>query len=205
MTSRRARNHRHRRGVAIGIGVSVALHAVVFGALSFETAETPAGADVASPGQTPALFDVAMEIVEIREVPDVNPEVVASDRPVVNSPAPVDLPEATSASMAAASASATEIASITPADLLAATALTSPNLSMRPRFAAAREIGGARHEVGALDPHAGHDHGDEEEEEEGFWQKLGNAWGKVPMGSGGGKVCKPPKPVVVVRSEAITQ
>ena len=205
MTSRRVRNHQHRRGVIIGIGVSAALHAVVFGALRFQTAEMTADADLVGPGDEHTLFDVAMEIVEIREVPDVDPEVVASDRPVVNSPAPVDLPEPTSASMGAASASAAEIASITPADLLAATALTSPNLSIQPRFAAAREIGGALQEVGALDPHAGHDHGDEEEEGEGFWQKLGNAWGKVPMGSGGGKVCKPPKPIVVVRSEAITQ
>ena len=192
MTSRRARNHQHRRGVTIGIGVSAALHAVVFGALTFQTTDAPAGADLVGPDEAPALFNVAMEIVQIREVPEIDPEVVASDRPVVNSPAPVDLPEATSASRGAASASAAEIASLTPADLLAATALTSPNLSLRPRFAAAREIGGTLQQVGALDPHAGHDHGDEEDEGEGFWQKLGNAWGKVPLGSGGGKVCKPP-------------
>ncbi len=202
MTSRRARNHQHRRGVAVGIGVSIALHAVVFGALRFQTADLPAGADMASPGEEPAHFDIAMEIVEIREVPEINTEVVASDRPIVNSPAPVDRPEPMSASRGAASASAAEIASITPADLLAATALTSPNLSMKPRFAAARDIGGALQEVGALDPHAGQDQGDEEDEGEGFWQKLGNAWGKVPLGSGGGKVCKPP---VVIRWSAITQ
>ncbi|MYE15556.1 MAG: hypothetical protein F4Y07_03645 [Gemmatimonadetes bacterium] len=205
MTSRRARNNRHRRGVIIGIGVSAALHGVVFGALRFQTAEIAGAADSASPGEEPALFDMAMEIVEIREVPEVEPEVVASDRPVITSPAPLDIPEPASTSMAAASASAAEIAAITPADLLAATALTSPSRSIQPRFAAAREIGGARQEIGALDPHAGHDHGDEEEEGEGFWQKLGLAWGKVPMGSGGGKICKPPKPVVVVRQEAMTR
>lgn len=201
MISRRARNLQHRRGVIVGIGVSAALHGVVFGALRFQTADTAAGADAAGPGEEPAIVDVAMEIVEIREVPEIDPEVVATDRPVVNSPAPVDLPEPTSASMGASSSLASEIASRTPADLLAATVLTSPTRSMRPRFASAREIGGALQKVGALDPHAGHDHGDEEDEGEGFWQKLGNAWGKVPLGSGGGRVCKPP---VVIRWSAVT-
>ncbi len=203
MTSRRARNHQHRRGVIIGIGVSAALHGVVFGALRFQTSEVPAGADPLGAAEESALFDVAMEIVEIREIPEVELEVAATDRPVVSSPAPVDRSEPTSPSMAAASAAAAEIAATTPADLLAATALASPNRSMQPRFASAREIGGARQQIGALDPHAGHDHGDEEEEgEEGFWQKLGLAWGKVPLGGGGAMVCKPPKPIVVVRSAA---
>lgn len=195
MKTRRARDHQHRREVVVGIGVSVALHGVVFGALSFQTAGSPSGADAMVPGEEPALFDVAMEIVEIREVTKSSPEVAASTRPVVTSPAPADRPEPTSASMGMASASAAEIASLTPADLLGATALTSLNLSMRPHFASQREIAGAMQQVGALDPHAGHDHGDEEEEGEGFWQKLGNAWGKAPLGSGG-KVCKPP---VVIR------
>ncbi len=197
MTARKARDHRHRRGVVVGIGVSAAVHGVFFGALNFRTADSLSDTDAMVPGEEPALFDVAMEIVEIRE--ETTPEVAASTRPVVTSPAPVDRPEPASASMGAASASAAEIASLTPADLLAATALTSANLSMRPHFASQREIAGALQEIGALDPHAGHDHGDEEEEGEGFWQKLGNAWGKVPLGSGGGKVCKPP---VVIRWRA---
>ncbi|MYJ17691.1 MAG: hypothetical protein F4106_06540 [Gemmatimonadetes bacterium] len=70
MTSRRARNNRHRRGVVIGIGVSAALHGLVFGALRFQTAEIAGASDSASPGEEPALFDVAMEIVEITEVPE---------------------------------------------------------------------------------------------------------------------------------------
>lgn len=198
MITKSARDHRHRRGVIAGIGVSAALHGVVFGALTFQTSES-AGTSSAAPGEEPAIMDVAMEIVQIREVSETAPEVAASTRPAVVSPAPVDRPEPTSASKGAASASAAEIASITPADLLAATALTSPNLSMRPQFTARREVAGALQQVGALDPHAGNDHGDEEDEGEGFWQKLGNAWGKVPLGSGGGKVCKPP--VVILKGD----
>ena len=206
MVTRRVRDHQHRRGLLVGIGVSVALHAVVFGALNFQTAD--GGADAPGMSEEQVLLDVAMEIVEIREVTEITVEMPTSTRPIVASPAPVDRPEPASASMGAASASAVVIASITPADLLAATALTSPNLTMRPRFAAQREIAGAMQQIGAPDPHAGHDHGEEEDEGDGFWQKLGNAWGKVPMGSGGGKVCKPPtvtRPPAVIRESAATQ
>ena len=196
MNPRRARERGQRRVLYAGLGVSIALHGVVFGALNFRTADSP-GSDGSEQGWQPAPFEVvALEIVDVREVPEeVNPEVAATDLPVIVSPAPEDLPEPTSGGSAAASASAAEVATLTVADLMGSTVLSS-SLAMRPRAAAQRDIPGAFTGVAMADPHAGHDHGDEEEEGEGFWGALGNAWGKVSMGSGGGKVCRPP---VVIR------
>lgn len=196
MNPRRVRERGQRRVLYAGLGVSIALHGVVFGALNFRTADSP-GSTAAEMGRQAAPFEVvALEIVDVREVPEeVNPEVAATDIPVIVSPAPEDLPEPTSGGRAAASASAAEVATLTVADLMGSTVLSS-SLAMRPRAAAQRDIPGAFTGVAMADPHAGHDHGDEEEEGEGFWGALGNAWGKVKMGSGGGKVCRPP---VVIR------
>ncbi len=196
MNPRRVRERGQRRVLYAGLGVSIALHGVVFGALNFRTADSP-GSTAAEMGRQAAPFEVvALEIVDVREVAEeVNPEVAATDIPVIVSPAPEDLPEPTSGGMAAASASAAEVATLTVADLMGSTVLSS-SLAMRPRAAAQRDIPGAFTGVAMADPHAGHDHGDEEEEGEGFWGALGNAWGKVSMGSGGGKVCRPP---VVIR------
>ncbi len=196
MNPRRVRERGQRRVLYAGLGVSIALHGVVFGALNFRTADSP-GSTASEMGRQAAPFEVvALEIVDVREVPEeVNPEVAATDIPVIVSPAPEDLPEPTSGGRAAASASAAEVATLTVADLMGSTVLSS-SLAMRPRAAAQRDIPGAFTGVAMADPHAGHDHGDEEEEGEGFWGALGNAWGKVKMGSGGGKVCRPP---VVIR------
>ena len=196
MNPRRVRERGQRRVLYAGLGVSIALHGVVFGALNFRTADSP-GSTAAEMGRQAAPFEVvALEIVDVREVPEeVNPEVAATDIPVIVSPAPEDLPEPTSGGRAAASASAAEVTTLTVADLMGSTVLSS-SLAMRPRAAAQRDIPGAFTGVAMADPHAGHDHGDEEEEGEGFWGALGNAWGKVSMGSGGGKVCRPP---VVIR------
>lgn len=194
MDPRKAREKGQRRVLLMGVGASIVLHGVVFGALTFHTADSP-GSTAAEGGRQAAPFEVvALEIVDVREVPEVKPpDVAATDRPVVVSPAPEDLPEPTSSSMAAASASAAEVATLTVADLMGST-LSSASLAMRP--AAQRNIPGGFTGIAMVDPHAGHDHGDEEEEGEGFWSALGNAWGKVGMGTGGGKVCRPP---VVIR------
>lgn len=198
MNPRKARERGQRRVLVAGVGASIVLHGLVFGALSFRTSETP-GSTGSEPGRQAAPFEVvALEIVDVREVPErVDPEVAATDLPVVVSPAPEDLPEPTSSSMAAASASASEVAALTVADLMGST-VSSASLAMRPRAAAQRDIPGGFTGIAMVDPHAGHDHGDEEEEGEGegFWSALGNAWGKVRMGSGGGKVCRPP---VIIR------
>ena len=180
----------------MGVGASIVLHGLVFGALSFRTADSP-GSTASESGRQPAPFEVvALEIVDVREVPEtVNPEVAATDLPVIVSPAPEDLPEPTASGMAAASASAAEVATLTVADLLGSP-VSSASLAMRPRAAAQRDIPGGFTGIAMADPHAGHDHGDEEEDGEGFWGALGNAWGKVRMGSGGGKICRPP---VIVR------
>lgn len=194
MDPRKAREKGQRRVLLMGVGASIVLHGVVFGALSFQTADSP-GSTAAEAGRQAAPFEVvALEIVDVREVPEVKPpDVAATDRPVVVSPAPEDLPDPASSSMAAASASATDVAALTVADLMGST-VSSASLAMRP--AAQRDIPGGFTGIAMVDPHAGHDHGDEEEEGEGFWSALGNAWGKVGMGTGGGKVCRPP---VVIR------
>ncbi len=196
MNPRKARERGQRRVLLLGLGVSIALHGVVFGALSFRTPDSP-GPLESELGRQPAPFEVvALEIVEVREVPEmVTPDVAATDLPVIVTPAPEDLPEPTSGGSAAAAASADELATLTVADLMGST-MSSSSLAMRPRAAAQREIPGAFTGVALADPHAGHDHGDEEEDGEGFWGALGNAWGKVRMGSGGGKICRPP---VVIR------
>ncbi len=198
MDPRKAREKGQRRVLLVGVGASIVLHGVVFGALSFQTADSP-GSTAAEAGRQAAPFEVvALEVVDVREVPEVEPpDVAATDRPVVVSPAPEDLPEPTSSSMAAA-ASAAEVTTLTVADLMGST-LSSASLAMRPT--AQRNIPGAFTGLAIVDPHAGHDHGDEEEEGEGFWSALGNAWGKVGMGTGGGKVCRPP---VVIRLPAFT-
>lgn len=198
MNPRRARERGQRRVLFMGVGASIVLHGVVFGALSFRTADVP-GSTGSEMGRQVAPFEVvALEIVDVREVPEViTPDVAATNLPVIVSPAPEDLPDPTSSSMAAASASAAEVASLSVADLMGST-LSSASLAMRPRAAAQRDIPGGFTGLSMVDPHAGHDHGDEDEEGEGegFWSALGNAWGKVKMGSGGGKVCRPP---VIVR------
>lgn len=197
MIPRRARERGQRRILYVGLGVSVALHGVVFGALDFRTADRPGTGSETEAGTQAPFEIIALEIVDVREAPEVvDPDVAVTDLPVVVSPAPEDLPEPTSASMAAASASAAEVATLTVSDFLGAPTLSSSSLAMRPRVAAQREIPGALASVAVADPHAGHDHGEEEEDGEGFWNALGNAWGKVRMGSGGGKICRPP---VVIR------
>ena len=203
--SRQHRNLVHRRVVMVGVGVSVVLHGAVFGAMSFRTDELPGSDLLDETDRSAAPFEVlAMEIVEIRETPEVMPEVVASNLPVVTTPAPVERPEPAESSRGAAAASASEIAALTLDEILGAAMSTSANLSMRPRFAVARNVGGAFEAVALADPRAGLDQGDEDEEDEGegFWDRLGDAWGKVALGSGGGKVCKPPvvmQPPVVNR------
>lgn len=196
MNSRRIRERGQRRVLIAGVGVSIALHGVVFAALSFQTSDSPGSAE-SEPGRQPAPFEVvALKVVEVREVPEVaTPDVAATDLPVLASPASEDLPDPAASSMAAAAAAG--VATLTVADLMGST-LSSSSLAMRPRAPTQRDIPGAFTGIALADPHAGHDHGDEEEE--GFWSALGNAWGKVPMGSGGGKVCRPP---VVIRKATL--
>ncbi len=198
MTTEKARRQRHRRMALVGLGVSVALHAAIFATLSFEVPEqtdTPAGtvAERAVAAPVPA-----MEVVRIVEVPQVDPEVVTSDRPVVTAPSPIDRPQPPSSSLRtpATAPSATVSAAAAPAlstiELIAASSLNG-SLTTRVSFGSPGQVPGALDAIAAADPHAGHDHGEEDEEEgRGFWQRLGDAWGKVAMGSGGGKVCRPP-------------
>jgi len=54
--------------------------------------------------------------------------------------------------------------------------------------------------VDAIDPHADHDHEEEEGDNQESWlRRLG-----VPLGSGGTKICKPARPPVVIHKAAVT-
>ncbi len=201
MTTDGARKRRHRRMALVGLGISVGLHAAVFATMSFDVQERTSASDgTVAERALPAAMP-AMEIVQIREVPEVDPEVAASDRPVVTAPAPIERTEPPSTSLralasappaTASPAAATSAPALSTAELIAASSLNG-SLTTRVSFGSPGQIAGSRDAVAMADPYAGQDHGEEEEEEErGFWQRLGDAWGKVPLGSGGGKICRPP-------------
>ncbi len=197
MNASTARIGHHRRLVFVGLGASVAVHAAVFAGLSFSVPNVPNGdVESAPPRPSIAADEVPLQVVQIQETLPVDPEVAVTDVPVLTSPAPVEEPGTAAPSRAAASASAAETKAMTLDDLQKAIVFTSRELSMRPNFAASRQIAGARDPIAAVDPHAGHDHGDLDDDEDGFWTRLGNAWGQAMSGSGGGKICRPP---VVIR------
>ncbi len=199
MKTERVRRARHRRVVLTGIGVSAALHAVVFATLGFEL-PGEVGADGATRTErTPQTDPPALQIVQLREVTEIDPEVAASDRPVLTTPAPVDRPPDPPASSRSApnpvpAASASAAPAPSTLERIAASSLTG-SLTTRISFGNPGPLPGARSAVVASGSHtAGHDQGADEEDDEdgGFWQRLGDVWGKVPLGSGGGKICKPP-------------
>ena len=174
--------------------VSLALHGVVLGALSFKTPDSTDS--TADDRANKSAFDLpAIEIVQIHETVEPLREVeVVSLRPVVTTPAPeprpepaLGMPRAAAGGESAAPAAATEVAEVGIEARIA--------LSMRPQFATQRSLSGSLHPLEAINSHAGHDHEEDDGDDEGdsFWRRLG-----VPLGSGGGKVCKPRRPPVVI-------
>lgn len=209
MSTRRIRNRQNRMAVGAGLAVSVAVHGVLFGALTFQApqppSETPAG--VAEPA---VLQESSIELVEIKEVrePVVLEPILVQARPAKATPTPEELPEPAPGEVAVAKAGdAPPSDAVTGADVnargdafpsatsLAETGLPArPALSMKPRFGVMKELPESlRRPVALLDPHAGHDHGEGDGEEElSWWRRLG-----LKFGIGGGLVCRP-RPELIV-------
>ena len=191
MKDRQVRERQARRIFAAGIGVSVAVHGVILGVSTFTVPASTAGPEETSRSATPeeAPFR-AIELVELSvleeptevSAPAEDVAVVALSEPAPATPAP---------------AAATPRPATDAVTMLAAFAAPSAP-SMRANFAVQRNLpSGASQAIPALageDPHAGHDHGsDEESDGTGWWGRF-----KVALGQGAGGHCKPRKPPVMV-------
>ncbi|MDE2803849.1 MAG: hypothetical protein OXN18_01755 [Gemmatimonadota bacterium] len=213
MTTRRARDRQHKRIVGVGLVVSLALHAVLLAGLDFEVPETAATVGAAEPSADAPLEFVSMELVNIEEIEPVPEEpMIADDRPVVADPSsdqvaatpagdPTPAGPAQGAPARTATGAPRPAAAPSAADLIASLdRQSSVALAMRPQFVAQRGVPGALDAVDAIDPHAGHDHEEEEgDNQESWWRRLG-----VPLGSGGTRICKPARPPVVIHKATVT-
>lgn len=212
MTTRRTRNRQHTRNVGLGLLVSLALHAVVLAGLSFEVPADDGTVGARANVQPEAPLDfTSMELVRIEEIEPVPEELVVTDmRPVLASPDQEQVAETpagdptpagpASGSVAAASGAAAPGPQSPTPNLLASLKLESKvSLAMRPQFAGQRGVPGASQAIDAIDPHAGHDHEEEEgDHQDSWWRRLG-----VPFGSGGSRICKP-RPPTVIHKAAVT-
>ena len=210
VTTRRARDRQHKRIVGVGLVVSLALHAVLLAGLDFVVPETEATVGAAEANADAPLEFVSMELVNIEEVEPVPEEpMIADERPVMADPAPdqvADAPAGDPTPAGPAQGAPASLATGAPppaaapsaADLIATLdRQSSVALAMRPQFVAQRGVPGA---LDAIDPHAGHDHEEEEgDNQESWWRRLG-----VPLGSGGTRICKPARPPVVIHKAAVT-
>lgn len=202
MNRRRIRNRRHRAVLGAGLVISLALHGILLGALSFQPREM--AVRPMDPVEPPALREPSIEVVRIEEVSEqVVPEPVIADAPVlVTAPASSEAPEPKSgdallaASGEAAAAAAAPNGGAGAADdplpvelALAEAGIPSVALSMRPRFGMQLSMPeSTRRPIAALDPLADADHAEGEgEEEESWWRRLGAKFG---IGSGS-RICVP--------------
>lgn len=205
MKDRRIRERQYRRIFVAGIGVSAAAHAVVLGVSTFEVpAKTAGPAETNRSAASEAVRFDAIELVEIsvQAEPTEAPapvEAVVAAAAVEPSPAEPAAASPSSARATSAPAAGTPSPAMSTAALLAS--LEAPAApSMRANFAVQRSLpygasaSQAISETPYADPHAGYDHGDDEESEgEGWWGRF-----KVALGQGAGGYCKPRKPPVLV-------
>ncbi len=212
MSTRRIRNRQNRAAVVACFTISVAVHGVLLGALTFQVPEPPseAPAGVTDPV---AFLAPAIEIVqidEVREPIELEPIHVQA-RPALATPTPEELPQPASGDVSVAKAGdAPPSHAVTGVDVHAQgdafpstpmLAESGPTArlaeSLRPRFGMLKELPkSARQPVAMLDPHEGHDHGEGNgREEESWWDRLGRKFG-----FGGGKICIP-RPELIVDEE----
>ena len=192
MTSaRRANERQHRRFLAAGIGASVAVHGAILGLSTFSVPASTAGVADGDRNRPADRADApVMEVVTLAEVP------AAIPAPPARSPSAAAAPSrAAGARSPAAAPRPVAEAAPSAAEMLAALE-TRARPSMRPNFAALQSVspGGPSAlpaVAGAGDDHAGHDHGQDEDDGNSWWRRLG-----ISVGSGGGH-CKP-RPGVVV-------
>ena len=212
MTNRQIRNGQNRMVVGASLGVSVAVHGVLFGALTFQVPQSPSEAP---DGEfEPVVFlDPAIEVVQIEEVrePILLEPIHVKARPALATPTPEELPQPAPGEVSVAKAgeappsdaasgsdvyaqgdafpSTTILSDAGPAAQLA--------LSLKPRLGMLKELPETNREpIAQIDPHAGHDHGEGDgREEETWWQRLGRK-----LGIGGGLICRP-RPELIVDEE----
>lgn len=208
MDSRQSRVRTNRRVLVLGLGISASVHALALGSFSFDPVDTsrPAGEPTQTP--VPEVLEVSeLELMQV-VVTEQEPEPVPIDtetRPVIADAAPVPSPEPESqdadlASQAAgsrasagtaaqfASAAAGSAATPTLSDILAAGREGRTGLAAAPLSPGQRALGdwAPVEAPEAPDPHAGHDHAEDEGSEGmSFWRRVGRTFG-----IGGDQICR---------------
>ena len=203
MSTRRIRNRQNRAVVGASFTISVAVHGVLLGALTFQVSQPPSEAPAGATDRV-VFQDRSIELVQIEEVVKevILEPIIAQARPVLATPTPEELPEPAPGDVSVAKAGEKPPSNaVTGADVDArgdafpsTTTLAEAGpearvaLTMRPRFGIQKELPKSlRQPIAQLDPHAGHDHGEGDgEEEQSWWRRLG-----MKLGFGGGKICRP--------------
>ena len=215
--SRTERTRANRRMLLVGLAISVGLHGWVFAALTLAPADLSrtAGAPERVTMQSPFELS-AIEVVQVapeREEAELVP-LPTDERPVVAAAAPERNQESTAEDAEAGSqvavadggspgvpgaasvqspndaAVAEESApALTFTELLESGVGNRPAVAVKPQFAAQFPLDGwAPVEALVVDPHAGHDHA--EEDEGSIWGTVWRRMGKT-FGFGGDKLCIP--------------
>lgn len=214
MSTRRIRNRQNRAAVLVGFGVSVAVHGVLLGALSFQVPQSPSEAP-AGETEPVAFLAPAIEVVQIDEVrvPIELEPIHVQARPALATPTPEELPQP-----APGDVSVAKVGDAPPSDAVAGVdvhamgdafpsttllAETGPAArlahSVRPRFGMLKDLPkSARQPVAMLDPLEGRDTGEGDgREEESWWDRLGRK-----LGFGGGEICRPRPELIVDEDKA---
>lgn len=213
MSTRQIRNRQNRMVVGVCLAVSVAVHGVLFGALTFQVEQSPSESPAGTAEQA-VLQDPAIEVVEIREVrePVILEPIIVRARPAVATPTPEELPDPAPGEVSMARpGDAQPSDAVTGADVHARgdafPSTTTPAetglparlaLSMAPRFGAMKNLPESlREPVAQLDPLAGQGDGEGDgEEEQSWWRRLG-----MKFGLGGGLICRPRPELIVDEDE----
>lgn len=208
MDSRQSRARSSRRVLVLGLGISASVHALALGSLSFEPVDTSRSAGEPTQVPVPEVLEVSeLELMQV-VVTEQEPEQVPLDtetRPVIADAAPVPSPEpeaqnAELASQAAgsrasagtaaefAAAAAGSAAAPTLAEILEAGREGRTGIAMAPQSPGQRALGdwAPVEAPEAPDPHAGHDHAEDEGSEGmSFWRRVGRTFG-----IGGDQICR---------------
>lgn len=216
MNTRNTRERRHRLVLGTSLAVSLALHGVLFGALSFQPPEPAAKVPV--PSAEMHIFPVPLiELVRIQEPPDpVVPDRVIADAPTIPTAPAEELSEPKSgdalaaapgeavASAAGAMGGAEAADDPFPVAFASAENGSAPWLphSMKLRSGIQREmLESTRKPVRALDPVAHDDHAEGEgQEEDSWWRRLGAKFG---LGDGN-RICVP-RPEVIAEDPEVAE
>lgn len=218
MNTRRIRERRHRLVLGACLVVSLALHGLLFGALSLQRPEPAAG--LPDRRAEPPVFDVrSIRLVRIEEPPEqVVLEPVVADAPImptapaseeVPDPKAGDAPVAAAGETVASAAGATGGAEAAYDPLLAGMASAETGIpsrlppSMKLRFGIQRKmLESTRKPINALDPLAAADRAEGEGEEEvSWWRRLGAKFG---FGDGS-KICVPRPEVIAAYPEEVAE